>query len=106
MGYVYIMTNKSNRVLYIGVTTDLVRRVSEHRDSSGSRFTIKYNCNKLIYYEVFDEIEDAIQRETQLKWWQRQWKINLIKRANPKWQDLGATLCDNPVLRDSGSCPD
>ena len=106
MGYVYIMTNKSNHVLYIGVTTDLVRRVMEHKDSSGSRFTIKYNCNKLVYYEVFDVIEDAIRRETQLKGWQRQWKINLIDKLNPKWQDLALTFCNNPVLRDSGSRPE
>ena len=106
MGYVYIMTNKSNHVLYIGVTTDLVRRVAEHRGSSGSRFTIKYNCSKLIYYEVYNEIEDAIHRETQLKGWQRRWKIDLIEQVNPKWQDLGVSLCDNPVLRDSGSSPE
>ena len=106
MGYVYIMTNKSNRVLYIGVTTDLVRRVAEHKSESGSRFTIKYNCSKLVYYEVYDEIEDAINRETQLKGWRREWKIELVERLNPTWRDLGLNLCNNPVLRDSGSSPE
>ena len=106
MGYVYIMTNKSNRVLYVGVTTDLVRRIDEHKSESGSRFTIKYNCNKLVFFEVYEEIEKAINRETQLKWWKRQWKIDLIERINPKWEDLGMSLCNNPVLRDSGSSPE
>ena len=106
MGYVYIMTNKSNRVLYIGVTTDLVRRVEEHIDESGSRFTIKYKCHKLIYYEVYYNIEDAINRETQLKGWQRKWKIELIKHMNPSWDNLGLTLYTNPALRDSGSSPE
>ena len=98
MGYVYIMTNKRNSVLYIGITTDLVRRVYEHVSGSGSVFTRKYKCHKLVYDEVFQNPQDAIDRETQLKWWHREWKISLIEQNNPEWLDLGINLTDNPSL--------
>ena len=97
MAYVYIMTNSSNTVLYIGITTDLVRRVAEHANGSGSIFTQKYKCHKLVYYEVSQNLEEAINRETQLKWWQRGWKIKLIEKQNPEWMDLGIHLTNNPM---------
>ena len=85
---VYILTNKSNKVLYIGVTNDLVRRMFEHKNKLVDGFTKKYNLMKLVFYEVTNDVESAIKREKQLKDWHRDWKINLINQFNPKWKDL------------------
>lgn len=78
--YVYILTNKVNTVFYIGVTNNLNRRIYEHKNKLIEGFTKKYNVNKLVYYEISDSVESAILREKQLKRWNRQWKINLIKK--------------------------
>jgi putative endonuclease len=86
--YVYIMTNKGNRVLYTGVTNDLQRRVYEHKNKLVKGFTKKYNVTKLIFYEVCDDIESAILREKQIKGWLRAKKIALIESMNPEWRDL------------------
>ena len=86
--YVYILTNKSNNVLYIGVTNDLIRRIFEHKNKLVEGFTKKYNLRKLVYYEATNDIEGAINREKQLKNWHRDWKINLIDQFNPDWKDL------------------
>jgi len=86
--YVYILTNKSNTVLYVGVTSDLERRVWEHKEKVYAGFTSKYNVNKLVYYEDFQWIHDAIAREKQLKGGSRQKKIDLILIENPAWNDL------------------
>lgn len=86
--YIYIITNKPGGVLYIGVTNDLVRRVSEHREGEVSGFTQKYKLKHLVYFEQTDTIEAALQREKNLKNWHRQWKINLIEESNPGWKDL------------------
>jgi len=86
--YVYILTNKKNNVLYTGVTNNLYRRIYEHKNKLISGFTVKYNVSKLIYYEVYDNIEDAIQREKNIKKWYRKWKVELINKLNPKWKDL------------------
>ena len=86
--YVYILTNKNNKVLYIGVTNDLERRIFEHKNKLVEGFTKKYTLNKLIYYEMTEDISSAIEREKQLKNWHRNWKINLIKSFNPMWKDL------------------
>ena len=85
---VYIMTNYSETSLYIGVTSNLQKRVWEHKNKITEGFTKKYNIDKLIYYEITDSIESAINREKQLKRWHRQWKINLIKQMNPDFKDL------------------
>jgi putative endonuclease len=90
--YVYILTNKGNTVLYIGVTNNLERRIFEHKNKLVEGFTKKYNLNKLIYYEMTEDINSAIEREKQLKNWHRDWKINLIKRFNPMWKDLGIDI--------------
>lgn len=87
-GYVYIMSNKTRTVFYTGVTSDLHTRVYQHRNGQGSKFTRKYRCYDLIYYEIFDGIEAAIAREKQLKKWKRQWKLDLIKKINPTLRDL------------------
>jgi putative endonuclease len=90
--YVYILTNKSNNVLYIGVTNDLVRRIYEHKNKVVNGFTKKYNLNKLIYFETTTDVRSALEREKQLKNWHRDWKINLISEFNPKWEDLSEML--------------
>jgi len=86
--YVYIMTNRRNTVLYIGVTNDLKRRVYEHKEKMADGFTKKYNITKLVYYEVCEEIQSAISREKQLKAGSRQGKIELVNGMNKEWRDL------------------
>lgn len=95
-GYVYFVTNKSNRVLYTGVTNSLIRRSSEHGEHRGSSFTIRYNCDKLVYFEVFPDIEQAIKREKQLKHFKREWKDQLVRTVNPEWRDLTEGLVADP----------
>ena len=82
------MTNYSETSLYIGVTSNLQKRVWEHKNKVVNGFTEKYNVDKLVYYETTDSIKSAIKREKQLKNWHRQWKINLIKEMNPEFRDL------------------
>ena len=95
-GYIYFVTNKSNRVLYTGVTNSLVRRSSEHGEHCGSAFTFRYNCSKLVYYEVFPDMEQAIAREKQLKHFKREWKDQLVNAVNPGWGDLAEGLVADP----------
>lgn len=87
-GFIYIITTLHNKVLYIGVTNDLNRRVSEHKSKLIKGFTQKYNVDKLVYYEAFDNIRDAIKREKQLKGWIRSKKVALIESINPDWVEL------------------
>lgn len=89
---VYILTNKSNNVLYIGVTGNLSRRIWEHKNKKLEGFTKKYNVNKLVYFEQTENIVSALNREKQLKNWHRDWKMNLIKEKNPHWKDLSDNL--------------
>jgi len=90
--YIYIMTNKPYGTLYIGVTSNLVGRVEQHKSKQVSGITSKYNLCMLVYFECFNEIYQAITREKQLKNWHRQWKINLIEAVNPRWEDLSFQL--------------
>src|SRR4030043_895543 len=92
--YIYILTNKTNKVLYIGVTNNLERRIFEHKNKLVEGFTKKYNLNKLVYYEATNDIEGALEREKQLKNWHRDWKINQITRFNPGWKDLSNDILD------------
>jgi len=99
--YVYIVTNRS-KTLYTGVTTDLLRRVYQHKQKLVEGFTKKYNLTKLIYYETADDIRTAIQREKQIKGWLRRRKIDLIESVNPRWVDLSDGWYDSdpdPSLR-------
>ena len=89
---VYMVTNTSNRTLYIGVTSNLLRRVGEHRLKQVKGFTSRYNLGKLVYYDVFSEVDAAIAREKQLKRWRRAKKDELIEEMNPEWRDLYPTL--------------
>lgn len=86
--YVYILASKRNGTLYIGVTSDLLRRVFEHKNKLMPGFTSKYDVGMLVYFEVFSDIESAIYREKQLKKWNRKWKLALIEKENPHWEDL------------------
>ena len=97
-GYIYFMTNQTNKVLYTGVTDSLKRRVTEHFEGRGSVFTSKYNCNKLVYFEQFPSIEQAIAREKQLKHFKREWKNQLVETINPQWKDLSHSIIDDPDL--------
>ena len=91
-GYIYIMTNKVNSVLYTGVTSDLLKRIFEHKNKCVKSFTGKYNINKLVYYEAYPTIISAIQREKQIKGKTRAYKIHLIDNFNPDWIDLYPTF--------------
>jgi len=91
-GWVYIMTNGRNGTLYIGVTNDLVRRISEHRTGVGSAFVRRYGLKRLVYFEHHDDIRTAIQRETSLKRWTRAWKVRLLAGRNREWCDLYPSL--------------
>ena len=91
-GYIYILTTENNKVMYIGVTSNLTRRVFEHKTHIYKGFTNKYNVTKLVYYEEFPEIEQAIAREKQLKNWHREWKNQLVESMNPNWIDLSETI--------------
>ena len=90
--YVYIMVSKKNGTLYIGVTNNLIRRVWEHKNNAQEGFTKKYGVHRLVWCEATTEIEAAIQREKQIKKWRKQWKVNLIEKENPNWDDLYETL--------------
>ncbi len=87
-GFVYILSNENRTTFYIGVTNNLERRMLEHKTNQGSIFTKKYNLTDLMYFEHIPDIEQAIEREKQLKNWHKEWKINLIKSTNPQMKDL------------------
>ncbi len=89
--YIYIMASRS-RVLYTGVTNDLARRVNEHKQGLFSGFTSKYRVTRLVYFEEFADIRDAIAREKEVKDWRRSRRVRLIENRNPTWEDLAATL--------------
>lgn len=86
--YVYILTNKPYGVFYVGITSNLIRRVYEHKNDVFDGFSKKYNLKNLVYYEMFEDAENAIRREKRLKRWSRQWKIEAINKFNPNWKDL------------------
>ena len=89
--FIYIITNKNNTVLYTGVTSDIKKRIFQHKTKFYKGFSAKYNCNKLVYFETFNSIKQAIEREKQIKKYKRFKKINLIEKVNPNWNDLSNT---------------
>lgn len=86
--FVYILASKRNGTLYTGITGNLAKRVYEHKMGRAGKFTRQYNVKNLVYYEVHEDVNEAILRETQIKRWRRDWKIQLIERNNPQWIDL------------------
>lgn len=97
MYYVYILTNRTNRVLYTGITNNLTRRVAEHENGVENSFTKRYHTHKLIYFEIYHDVKTAITREKQIKGWRREKKLHLIAEKNPHWLDLSET----PLLSDT-----
>jgi putative endonuclease len=92
MYYIYIMASKRNGTLYIGFTNDLIKRTYEHKNNFVDGFTKKYGIHDLVYYEQTEDVRSALQREKQLKKWNRKWKLRLIEEMNPEWKDLYDSL--------------
>lgn len=91
--YVYILASFHNRVLYVGMTSELPKRIWEHKNKVISGFTAKYNVDRLVYYELHDDAENAVKRERNIKEWKRAWKIELVEKENPDWHDLYEKIC-------------
>ena len=91
-GYVYIVASRRNGTIYIGCTSDLPKRIWEHRTGAVRGFTSRYRCRLLVWYQAFDDLDAARRRELQMKEWQRRWKLEEIERINPQWRDLYPTL--------------
>ncbi len=91
-GYVYILASAPNGILYVGVTNDIVRRIYEHRNGLVPGFAKKYGVELLVYFERYEDIQTAIQREHNIKHWSRTWKVRLILKDNPEWNDLYETI--------------
>ena len=90
--YVYVMASKRNGTLYTGITSDLIQRVWQHKSREIKGFTSKYHVNQLVYYEIHDDIIVAIHREKNIQSWKRNWKLQLIEKHNPQWNDLYGSL--------------
>jgi putative endonuclease len=91
--YVYILAKERNSTFYMGITSDLIKRAWEHKNEVVDGFTKRYAIKKLVYYETFDNAENAILREKQLKKWNRPWKMRIIEEMNPDWKDLYEDIC-------------
>ena len=87
-GYVYIMASGRNCTIYIGSTAELIQRIAQHRDGLADSFTRKHGCKLLVWYEAYDDLQEARLRELQMKKWKRQWKLSTIEQMNPDWADL------------------
>jgi putative endonuclease len=95
---VYMLASRRNGTLYTGVTSDLVKRIWEHRNDIVEGFTKRYGVHSLVYFELHDDMPEAIRREKQIKKWNRAWKIELIERTNPQWQDLWGSLTEGEEI--------
>lgn len=91
--YVYILASKKNGTLYTGITSDLIKRIHEHKHEASDGFTKKYGVKCLVHFDIFDDPESAIKYEKKVKKWPRQWKINTIEKNNPNWNDLYDEIC-------------
>lgn len=98
-GFVYILASRRNGTLYTGVTSDLVGRIWQHKNGVSGGFTTRYGVTMLVYYEVFERIEDEIRREKAIKKWYRRWKLELIEKDNPGWRDLWPEISGSPRAR-------
>jgi len=87
-GYVYIAASRKNGTIYVGITSDLIKRMWQHKNKTYGGFTARYGADKLVYYEIFNEMRAAISREKRLKFYKRAWKVALIEKDNPDWTDL------------------
>ena len=87
-GYVYITASKKNGTIYVGITSDLVKRIWQHKNKLHNGFTARYSADRLVYYEIFGDMREAIKREKRLKFYKRKWKVALIEKDNPEWEDL------------------
>lgn len=108
--YVYILANKRNGTVYVGMTENITKRVVKHKGRRANWFAAKYDVHKLVYYEKQKNLEEAVKREKQLKKWNRRWKIRLIEQFNPTWEDLFIEVCSSKLLsgspaEDQRSCP-
>ena len=103
--YVYLLTTSNNLTFYVGVTNDLIRRMIEHKTHYVKGFTSEYNVNKLVYFETFTNVEDAIKREKQLKRYKRLWKFNLVNSKNAEWIDLSAQIGVTKEMIESAKQP-
>jgi putative endonuclease len=92
--YVYILANKRNGTLYVGITDNVAKRIVRHKERRGSEFVQKYNLEKLVYYEKVYGYREARSRERKLKWWKRKWKLALIEQMNPEWKDMSKEILD------------
>jgi putative endonuclease len=93
--YVYIICSKRNGTLYTGITSDIIKRIYEHKNNLVEGFSQKYNVHRLVWYEIHETAETAISREKQIKAWKRQWKLRLIEKDNPEWNDLYDNICES-----------
>jgi putative endonuclease len=93
--FVYILCSKRNGTLYTGVTSDLIKRVYEHKNDLAAGFTKRYGVHSLVWYEEHDTAETAIEREKKIKRWERKWKLELIEKSNPEWNDLYHIICED-----------
>ena len=91
-GWVYILANKRNGTTYLGVTSDLAKRLYQHRNGTVAGFAIEHDCQTLVWLERHEDIQDARQRELRMKKWKRAWKLELIEKGNPQWQDLSESI--------------
>src|SRR3989339_67600 len=91
--YVYILAKKRNSTFYVGMTSDLLKRIWEHKNEVSDGFTKQHGVKTLVYFEVFDDPENAIRREKRLKKWPRKWKMKVIEEMNPEWKDLYEDIC-------------
>jgi putative endonuclease len=92
--YVYILSSRRNGTLYVGITSNLIKRIYEHKNNLVAGFTKKYNVHRLVWYEIHESVETAISREKQIKKWKRAWKLELIEKNNPNWNDLYEGICE------------
>ncbi len=93
MYYVYILASQKNGTLYVGITSDLVKRIWQHKNEVVEGYTQKYAVKNLVYFEQYENVDDAILREKRLKHWNRKWKLELIEKMNPNWNDLYDEIC-------------